>query len=273
MSRDASSAKQAPMPAANLDNKVTLVTGAGRGIGRAIAIALAGSGANVAVSARTRSELNEVVGVIESQGGKAVAFEADVSQRETPARLVSEVRQSLGPIEVLVNNAGVGSSSDPRPIVDFDDDFWDLSVAVNMTAPYLLSRAVLPDMIQRRWGRIITVASIASRRGSLHGAAYAATKHGVLGFMRTLATETATTGITANCICPGPVKTLMNDKRIEYDARRLGRELAEHERMLTPIGGRLAPEDIAPMAVYLASDEARMITGQAYNIDGGALMS
>lgn len=261
------------MPAKNLENKITLVTGAGRGIGRAIAIALAECGARVAVSARTRRELDEVVDVIESHGGSAVAFEADLSQRETPARLVAEVREALGPVEVLVNNAGVGSSSDPRPIVDFDDEFWDLSVAVNMTAPYLLSRAVLADMIQREWGRIITVASIASRRGSIHGAAYAATKHGVLGFMRTLATETAASGITANCICPGPVKTLMNDKRIEYDARRLGRELEAHERGLTPIGGRLAPEDIAPMAVYLASDDARMITGQAYNIDGGALMS
>lgn len=256
-----------------LNGKVALVTGAGRGIGRAIAIGLAAEGAHVALSARTRTELDEVVGAIETEGGTAAAFEADLSDRAAPARLIGEAVAALGPIDILVNNAGVGSSSNPKPVLDFDDEFWDLSIAVNMTAPYLLSKAVLPEMIERGWGRIITIASINSRRASLHGAAYAATKHGVLGFMRTLATETAALGITANCICPGPVKTLMNDKRIEYDAARLGRDLAEHERLQTPIGGRLVPGDIAPMAVYLASDGARMITGQAYNIDGGVLMS
>ena len=256
-----------------LEGKTALVTGAGRGIGRAISIALAAEGVKTGVSARTRSELDEVVGTIQSAGGQAASFEANLADRAAPGRLVREVADSLGPIDILVNNAGVGSSSNPRPILEFDDDFWDLSIAVNMTAPYLLSREALPGMLERGWGRIITVASINSRRASLHGAAYAATKHGVLGFMRTLATETAADGITANCICPGPVKTLMNDKRIEYDARRLGRNLEEHERMQTPIGGRLVPDDIAPMAVYLASDQGRMITGQAYNIDGGVLMS
>lgn len=256
-----------------LQDRVALVTGAGRGIGRAIAVALAHEGVQVALSARTGSELDEAVGFIQSNGGKAMAFEADLSGRAAPARLAAEVGKALGPIEILINNAGLGSSSNPRPIVDFDDDFWERSIAINMTAPYLLTKAVLPTMLQRRWGRVITVASINSRRASLHGAAYAATKHGVLGFMRTLATEVAGDGITANCICPGPVKTLMNDKRIEYDATRLGRDLDEHERVQTPIGGRLVPDDIAPMAVYLASDAARMVTGQAFNIDGGVLMS
>ena len=256
-----------------LSGRAALVTGAGRGIGRAIAVALAAEGVRVALGARTRSELDEAVRHIRAAGGEAAAFEGDLAQRSEPARLVAEVVRELGPVDILVNNAGVGSSANPKPVTDFDDDFWDLSLAVNLTAPYRLSRAVLPGMIERKHGRIITVASINSRRPSLHGAAYAASKHGVLGLMRTIAMETAADGVTANCICPGPVVSLMNDKRMEYDAKRLGRDLAEHERLQTPIGGRLVPEDIAPMAVYLASDAARMITGQAYNICGGLAMS
>lgn len=256
-----------------LQGRVALVTGAGRGIGRAISVGLAKAGASVAVASRSQSELDDVVAEITSAGGTAAAFPADLSERSTPAKLVSQVKEQFGAVSILVNNAGVGSSSNPKPVHDLDDDFWDLTLEVNLTAPFLLSKAVLPDMLANRWGRIITVASINGRVGSFHGAAYAASKHGVLGLMRTLAMETAGTGITANSICPGPVKSLMNDKRIEYDAQRLGRNLAEHEKSLTPIGGRLVPEDIAPMAVYLAGDEAKMITGQAYNIDGGLVMS
>jgi NAD(P)-dependent dehydrogenase (short-subunit alcohol dehydrogenase family) len=107
---------------------------------------------------------------------------------------------------------------------------------------------------------------------SLHGAAYAASKHGLLGLTRTLALEVAADGITVNAICPGPVRTLMNDRRIAYDARRKGVRVEELEATLTPVGGRLDPEDMAPVAVYLASDESRMVTGQAWNIDGGLLM-
>lgn len=258
---------------AKLQNRVALVTGAGRGIGRAIALAFAREGAKVAVAARTQSELDEVVAQIKEQGREAVAFTVDLTDRGAPARLAADVKGQLGPIDILINNSGLGSSANPKPVVDFDDDFWDRSLAINLTAPYLLSKAVLPDMLARKSGRIITTASINSRIGSIHGAAYAASKHGVLGLMRVLAMEVAGEGITVNCICPGPVKTVMNDRRIEYDAQRLGRDLKDHEAKQTPIGGRLDPEDISPMAVYLASDDARMITGQAYNICGGICMS
>lgn len=256
-----------------LQGKIALVTGAGRGIGRAIAEAYAREGAKVAVTARTVSELDDLVTKIKAAGGQATAFQADLADRNSIPTLVEQVVASLGPIDILVNNAGLGSSANPKAVIDFDDDFWDQSIAINMTAPYLLSKAVLPSMVERGWGRVITVASINSRLHSFHGAAYAATKHGVLGFMRTLAAETAKQGITANCICPGPVKTIMNTKRIEYDAKRLGRTFEEQEAGMTPIGGRLVPDDIAPMAVYLASDDARMVTGQAYNVCGGISMA
>jgi NAD(P)-dependent dehydrogenase (short-subunit alcohol dehydrogenase family) len=256
-----------------LANHNALVTGGGRGIGRAIALAFAAEGARVAVAARTEKELAEVVETVRSRGGQAIGLEADLSDRDACRRLVPRAAEALGPIDVLVNNAGVGSSADPRPVLDFDDDFWELSLRINLTAPYLLCRAVLPAMLQRHWGRIINIASINSRTGSLHGVAYAASKHGVLGLTRTLALEVAREGITVNAICPGPVHTVMNDRRVAYDASRRGVSFEELAGSLTPIGGRLEPEDIAPMAVYLASAEARMVTGQAFNVCGGLLMS
>ena len=256
-----------------LDNRVALVTGAGRGIGRAIALAFAAEGAKVALTARTVGELDKVVGEVRSAGGTALALPADLSDRSIPSKVVDEVRRAFGSIEILVNNAGVGSSANPKPVIDFDDDFWDLSLAVNLTAPYLFCKAVLPEMLSRRWGRIITIASINSKIGSLHGAAYAASKHGVLGLTRTLAMEVADQGITVNAICPGPVRTLMNERRLEYDAKRRGIAFKDLEASLNPIGRRLAPEEIAPLAVYLASDAAAAVVGQAINIDGGLLMT
>jgi NAD(P)-dependent dehydrogenase (short-subunit alcohol dehydrogenase family) len=256
-----------------LANRIALITGAGRGIGRAIALAYAAEGAKVALTARTTAELDEVVGQIRTAGGTALAFPADLTDRAVPQKVVADVERALGPVEILVNNAGVGSSSNPRPVVEFDDAFWDQTLAINLTAPYLLCKAVLPGMLARRWGRIITVASVNGKIGSLHGVAYAASKHGVLGLTRTLAMEVASQGITVNAICPGPVHTVMNDRRIEYDAKRRGVAVKEHEASLTPIGRRLEPEEIAPLAVYLGSHAAAAVVGQAINVDGGVLMT
>lgn len=256
-----------------LDGQVALVTGAGRGIGRAIALAFSHEGTKVAVTARSENELKQVVDQIEQAGGHAMSVAADMSNRDTPNQVVQQVKKQLGPIEILVPNAGVGSSASPKPVIEYDDDFWDLSLAVNLTAPYLLSKAVLGDMTAARRGRIIMMASINSKMPALHGAAYTATKHGLLGFTRALAMEVAMNGITVNAICPGPVRSAMNDMRMAYDADRLGRTMEEHEKHQTPLGRRLTPEEIAPMAVYLASDEATAVTGQSFIIDGGLTMT
>lgn len=257
----------------DLQNRVALVTGAGRGIGRASAVALAREGATVALAARTEAELDETFAEVKSIGGRAAKFLADLTDRNVSRTLVERVKQQLGPVEILLNNAGIGSSANPKPLATVEEEFWDLTIELNLNAPYILTKSALPDMLKAGWGRIITIASINSRVGSVHAAAYSASKHGVLGMMRALALEVATTGVTANCICPGPVKTRMNDARIQHDAQRLGRDLADIEHTITPIGGRLVPEDIAPMVVYLAGPAGKMITGQAYNICGGLVMS
>jgi NAD(P)-dependent dehydrogenase (short-subunit alcohol dehydrogenase family) len=236
-------------------------------------VAFAAEGAKVAVTARTAAELQEVVADIRAGGGEAVAVTTDVADRAAVQGLVGRVQEALGPVEILVNNAGIGSSADPRPVLEYDDAFWDLSLAVNLTAPYLLCKAVLPGMVARRGGRIINVASINSRIPTLHGAAYVASKHGLLGLTRVLALEVAKDGITVNAICPGPVHTVMNDRRVAYDAQRLGVSFEKQERSMTLVGRRIEPDEIAPLAVYLASDDARMMTGQALNLDGGICMA
>ena len=253
--------------------RVALVTGAGRGIGRATAVALAVSGSPVVVAARSSAELDGVVSEIAAAGGEAAALTCDLTDRAQSTTLVEQAASPFGPIDILVNNAGIGSSADPRLLAEFRDSFWDETLELNLTAPYLLSKAALPHMREQRWGRIVTVASINGRIPSPYSGAYVASKHGVIGLMRTLALELAGEGITVNCVCPGPVRTRVNDARLAFDALRLGREVEEYERGLTPVGGRLEPEDVAPMVVYLASAEARMITGQAYNVDGGVNMA
>ncbi len=253
--------------------RVALVTGAGRGIGRAIAVELGRAGVEVVAAARSEDELKSLVDEIGANGGSAAFVGVDLSDRAQTRALTDRAAEAFGPVDILVNNAGIGSSSDPRPFVEYRDEFWDLSIEINLHAPYVLSKAALPHMLAQGWGRIITVASINSRLASLHGSAYSASKHGVLGLMRSIALEVASQGVTVNCICPGPVRTKMNDLRMEYDVDRLGRDFSEHEKVQPPIGGRLEPEDIAPMASYLAGEEARMVTGQAYNIDGGINMA
>jgi NAD(P)-dependent dehydrogenase (short-subunit alcohol dehydrogenase family) len=252
-----------------LHNRVALITGASRGIGRAIARGYAKEGAAIAVTARSEGDLCSLVEEVQKDGGAAVAIPADLCDGSAPADVVRRVLESLGTIDILVNNAGLGSSSGPNPVVDFDDALWHKTLALNLTAPYHLTKAVLPIMLEKKWGRIINIASINGKLPAIHGAAYTASKHGLLGLTRTVALEVARDGITVNAICPGTVRTEMNNRRLEYDAKRLGLPIADLEARLTPIGRRLEPEEIVPMAVLLASDESAAITGQAFNICGG----
>ena len=254
-------------------NRISLVTGAGRGIGRAIAVGLAAEGARVAITARSLDELENLAREVKAGGGAALVVPGDLSDRSGPARIVRTVTETWGPIEILVNNAGVGSSQNPKALVDFDDDFWDLTLMVNLTAPYLLTKLVLPSMMERGWGRIINISSIAGRIGSEHGAAYGASKHGLLGLTRSTAVEGAPHGITANAVCPGVTRSRLNDRRLEYDSQRLGISFEQLEKESTPLGRRLEPEEVAILAVQLARDEARGINGQSINVCGGRVFS
>ncbi len=256
-----------------LHNKTALVTGATKGIGRAIALAFAEQGADLAVTGRAVDELESLRNEVAAMGVGCTAIAADLAEKGAAAEVYFKAVKAVGPIDILVNNAGVGSSANPKPVVEYDDDFWDLLILVNLTVPYMFCKLVLPDMIEKQHGRIINIASINGKIGSIHGAAYAASKHGLLGLTRTLAMETVKDGITVNAICPGPVHTLLNNIRIAYDAERLGITVDEIETRMTPMGRRLEPEEIAPLAVYLASDQAAAMTGQAINIDGGVLMT
>ena len=255
-----------------LKGQTALITGASRGIGEAIARALAAEGAQVAITGRSAQELETLQKEFSGMGVRCESIVADLTQNGAVEQVWAQATQAFGHIDILMNNAGMGSSASPKSVVDYDDAFWETLLYVNLTVPYLFSKKALPSMIERRYGRIIMTASVNSKIGLLHGAAYAASKHGLLGLMRTLAIETAQQGITVNAICPGPVRTRMNNLRVEYEAKRLGISVAEFEASLTPIGRRLEPHEIAPLVVYLASREASVITGQAFNIDGGFLM-
>lgn len=255
-----------------LKEQTALVTGSSRGIGEAIGRAFATEGAQIAITGRSSQELETLQVEFNGLGVRCKSIVADLTQRDAVERVWTQATQAFGHIDILVNNAGMGSGPNPRPVVDYDDDFWETMLYVNLTVPYLFSKKALPSMIERKYGRIIMTASVNSKKGLLYGAAYAASKHGLLGLMRTLAMETAKQGITVNAICPGPVRTRMNNLRVEYDAKRLGKPVAEYEASLTAIGRRLEAHEIAPLVVYLASREASVITGQAFNIDGGLLM-
>jgi NAD(P)-dependent dehydrogenase (short-subunit alcohol dehydrogenase family) len=256
-----------------MKNHICLVTGAGRGIGRASAIALAKHAGRVAITARSEDELASAADAIRAAGGQALPIVADLSDRREPSRVVAEVKKAWGPIEILVNNAGIGSSQDPRPLVEFDDAFWDLTFAVNVTAPYLFTKLVLPDMIACHWGRIINIASINAKMPGLHAAAYTASKHAIAGLTKAAALEVSSQGITVNAVCPGVTRSRMNDKRLQYDEKRTGTSFAQLEKEASLLGRRLEPEEVAALVAFLASDEAAAITGQAINVCGGKLLA
>lgn len=236
-----------------------LVTGASRGIGRAIAAALAREGWPVCVNyLERRDAAGELVRELRDQGRAAMAVQADVSDREAVENMVRAASEELGPVELLVNNAGI---SHQGLFQDLDDGDWDRLLAVNLTGPRNAIGAVLPHMLSGKWGCIINISSIWGLRGGSCETAYAVTKAGIIGLTRSLALELAPSGIRVNCVAPGCVETDM--------VRRLGEETRSMLVEETPLGRLGRPEDIAEAAAFLASEKAAFITGQVLTADGG----
>ena len=255
----------------SIEGRVALITGGGRGIGRAIALALAKAGAHVAVAARSVPEIEAVAGEVMQLGRRAHFFPLDVSDRDQLAGAPAQVARALGPVDILVNNAGIHASA---PIHKQDDATWDAVLAVNLTAPMLLCRACLPHLYQQGWGRIINIASVAGKVGLKYGAAYSASKHGLIGLTRSLALEGARKGVTVNAICPSWTDTQMLDEAVASLAAASGRSEAEARAAVlasNPIGRASLPEEVADVAVLLACSPA--ITGQSIHVDGGEVMA
>lgn len=249
-----------------LEGRVALVTGAASGIGLAIARVLAGAGMRVAISDIDAQHGQEAADRLEG----ADFFAADLADPGASAELVAQVQSLLGPVDVLVNNAGLQLVS---PIVEFPAERWRQMLEIMLTAPFLLTQQVLPGMIERRWGRIINMGSVHSLRASPYKAAYVAAKHGLLGLTRVTAIEAAEFGVTCNAICPSYVRTPLVEKQISDQARihNLPESEVVEKIMVAevPLHRLVEPEEVAQSVVFLASAAASAITGSAYTIDGG----
>jgi len=253
--------------------KVALVTGGGRGIGAEIARSLAGDGALVGVSARTEAEVKAVVDDIVKRGGRAQYFIADLSQADQASALVPRVAKALGPIDFLINNAGIASSA---PVLKISLEEWNRIFAVNVTATFLCTQAALPSMLERGSGRIVNIASVAARFGARYIAAYAASKHAVLGFTRCVAAEVAAFVITANAVCPGFVDTEMVSQSVSRIVEKTGmpsEQALDNIKNQSPQKRLLTTPEVAAMVSLLCSEEGRGINGQALVLDGGGLLA
>ncbi|HMQ30581.1 MAG TPA: SDR family NAD(P)-dependent oxidoreductase [Chloroflexaceae bacterium] len=256
-----------------LQGRRVLVTGASRGLGLAIALAFAEAGATVALSARAPEALAEARAAVAERGGVGLAIPCDVTDPAQVAALAEAVHDGLGGLDVLVNNAGASAS---HKLLGHPDELWHRMLAVNLTSVYYVSKAFAGGMAAQGWGRIITVASIAAKVGARYIAAYAAAKHGALGLTRAMAAELAASGVTVNAICPGYADTPMTDAAVANIVARTGMDEARARATLagaSPQVRLIAPDEVAALAVYLASDAARGITGQAINVDGGTVMT
>lgn len=262
-----------------LKGKTALVTGASRGIGKAIALELAGMGATLVLTARNEARLKETVAEIEKLGCQAQSLTFDISHDGASDELLEVLKKDSTAIDILINNAGVYSTD----FVDIDQksgwdkpdgSLWNNTMAVNLTAPFLLSQGLAPQMVQRSWGRIVNISSISGKKAECYGSAYSASKFGLIGLTQSLALELARHGITVNAVCPGWVETDMAlDQINDPEWCRLNdldpEESVDIARLSIPQMRFIQPDEVASLVGYLCSDRAKGITGQAINICGG----
>jgi 3-hydroxybutyrate dehydrogenase len=255
-----------------LEGKTAIVTGGGRGIGEAIAMALGKEGCSVAVAGRTASHLERVAAQIQKLGRESLAVACDVSDPASVAELFRKVHERWGKLDILVNNAGESHS---ELLSRLSLETWNRMLAINLTGTFLCSQEALRLMLPRRSGRIINIASTAAKIGFRYAGAYAAAKHGVLGLTRSMALETATSGITVNAVCPGWVETEMVERAVQTMTAKTtmsAEKVRDYLAGESPQKRIIQPEEIAFATVWLACDEARGINGQAINVCGGQVM-
>jgi NAD(P)-dependent dehydrogenase (short-subunit alcohol dehydrogenase family) len=250
------------------DLRVALVTGAGRGIGRAVAEQLSGSGLKVALTARNEAELAETAARC---AGETLVIPADLTEPDAVDSVFQAVEDAWGVVDVLVANAGAGTSA---PLARTTDEQWQRMLDLNLTAPFRCMRRAVPAMVDRGAGRIVVVASVAAKVGEPYIAAYTASKHGVLGLVRSAASELAGTGVTVNAVCPGYVDTPMTDATVLGIAEKTGRAAEDARSVLErkqPIGRLIRPDEVADTVSFCVRNGG--MTGQGLNVDGGAVQS
>jgi 2-hydroxycyclohexanecarboxyl-CoA dehydrogenase len=250
------------------NGRVALVTGGARGIGEAIARALAQDGLTVVVADLREDEAEATASAIRQAGGKALAIRVDVTSSDSVAAGLTAAHERVGPIDVLVNNAGW---DDLKPFMDTDEDFWDRVLDVNFKGALRLTQGVLPGMLERGWGRIINIGSDAGRVGSSLESVYSGAKGGVIAFTKTVAREVARKGITANVVCPGPTDTpfLREVVAAQGDADKVIGAMVSG----VPMKRLGAPEEIASAVRFFARDDAGYVTGQTLSVSGGLTMA
>ena len=258
------------MMAARLQDRVAIVTGGAAGIGAAIARAFHGEGARVVVADRDAPQADAIA---QTLGERALAIAVDVTRESDAQRMAQATLEQFGRIDILVNNAGIMRKAF---VADMTEETWDAVLDVNLKATFLCSKAVLPAMIRQRGGRIVNIASIAGKVGEPTASAYSAAKFGVIGFTRSLALEVARHDILVNAICPGPIATALGEQGwrdgAQVEGVGLDRVMARVNAR-SPLGRLGTTEQVARMALFIASDDCDFTTGSAFNVDGGIVMT